>query len=265
MGFRITTWNVNGIRNPFGYHPWSVNRTYQAMFDTLEADIVVMQECKIQRKDLQDDMVLIPGWDVHFSLPKVKKGYSGGLLLRKEETSVVDFFSSPSRRFLNQLVYGGLVFQDRDEGREQPVLWDLCREFHPTRQGMYTCWEVKKNARPGNFGSRIDYVLCSTGIKSWVYNADIQHGLMGSDHCPVYATFSDIVKKDGQDFHLLDLLNPEAYEIYCVSLVTKKTGVNCGRSFYMCSRPLGPSGDKEIGTEFRCRTFIWSSDWSGRL
>lgn len=129
--------------------------------------------------------------------------------LRKEETSVVDFFSSPSRRFLNQLVYGGLVFQDRDEGREQPVLWDLCREFHPTRQGMYTCWEVKKNARPGNFGSRIDYVLCSTGIKSWVYNADIQHGLMGSDHCPVYATFSDIVKKDGQDFHLLDLLNPE--------------------------------------------------------
>lgn len=130
MGFRITTWNGELLcccpqlmlcltlsserhqvcmlllaasahaqfilRNPFGYHPWSVNRTYQvfalassislsrcrqavtdslqAMFDTLEADIVVMQECKIQRKDLQDDMVLIPGWDVHFSLPKVKKG-----------------------------------------------------------------------------------------------------------------------------------------------------------------------------------------------
>ena len=48
--------------------------TSQAMFDTLEADIVVMQETKIQRKDLSDDMVLVPGWDVYFSLPKYKKG-----------------------------------------------------------------------------------------------------------------------------------------------------------------------------------------------
>lgn len=44
------------------------------MFDILEADIVVMQETKIQRKDLQDDMVLVPGWDVFFSLPRHKKG-----------------------------------------------------------------------------------------------------------------------------------------------------------------------------------------------
>ena len=44
------------------------------MFDTLEADIVVMQETKIQRKDLRDDMVMVPGWDVFFSLPKYKKG-----------------------------------------------------------------------------------------------------------------------------------------------------------------------------------------------
>lgn len=44
------------------------------MFDVLEADIVVMQETKIQRKDLRDDMVLVPGWDVFFSLPKYKKG-----------------------------------------------------------------------------------------------------------------------------------------------------------------------------------------------
>jgi exonuclease III len=71
---RITTWNVNGIRNPFGYKPWSTNRTFNAMFDILEADIVIMQELKIQRKDLTDDMVLVPGWDCYFSLPKHKKG-----------------------------------------------------------------------------------------------------------------------------------------------------------------------------------------------
>ena len=46
----------------------------QAMFDLLEADIVIMQETKIQRKDLRDDMVLVPGWDVFFSLPRYKKG-----------------------------------------------------------------------------------------------------------------------------------------------------------------------------------------------
>ena len=44
------------------------------MFDTLEADVVVLQETKIQRKDLSDDMVLVPGWDCHFSLPRHEKG-----------------------------------------------------------------------------------------------------------------------------------------------------------------------------------------------
>ncbi|PHH90957.1 hypothetical protein CDD83_2085 [Cordyceps sp. RAO-2017] len=86
MGFRITSWNVNGIRNPFGYQPWREKRTFQAMFDILEADIVVMQETKIQRKDLQDDMVLVPGWDVYFSLPRHKKGYSGVAIYTRNAT-----------------------------------------------------------------------------------------------------------------------------------------------------------------------------------
>lgn len=63
-------------RNPFGYAPWNQQRTYEAMFEILEADIVIMQEAKIQRKDLTDDMVLVKGWDVFFSLPRDKKGMS---------------------------------------------------------------------------------------------------------------------------------------------------------------------------------------------
>src|SRR3978361_2001887 len=59
----------------------AVANPQQAMFDTLEADIVVMQETKIQRKDLRDDMVLVPGWDCFFSLPKYKKGASRSSLL----------------------------------------------------------------------------------------------------------------------------------------------------------------------------------------
>jgi AP endonuclease-2 len=47
----------------------------------------------------------------------------------------------------------------------------------------------------------------------------------------------------------------------CKTMQTKKKGSNQGRSFFMCARPLGPSGQKERGTEWRCGTFIWCSDW----
>ncbi|KAI3327280.1 DNA lyase [Xylariaceae sp. AK1471] len=341
MGIRITSWNVNGIRNPFGYQPWREKKTFEAMFDTLEADIVVMQETKIQRKDLQDDMVLVPGWDVFFSLPRHKKGYAGvaiytrnsvcapiraeegivGVLcppnsttqfrdlpedqqiggyprpgqlqlsekvdeltldsegrcvilefsafvligtyspanrdesrddfrlgymealdvrvrnlvamgkrvivtgdlnvvrdamdtanllerLRKEEMTVADFFSAPSRRIFNRLLFEGNVIGPRDEDRENPVLWDLGRLFHPTREGMFTCWDTKKNTRPGNFGSRIDYVLCSDDMKSWFIDSNIQEGLMGSDHCPVFAVLNDIVQIDGVEVCIKDIMNP---------------------------------------------------------
>ena len=48
----------------------------------------------------------------------------------------------------------------------------------------------------------------------------------------------------------------------CITLLTKKSGMNCGRSFWMCPRPLGPSGAKEKNTQWRCQTFIWCSDWN---
>lgn len=327
------------------------------MFDILEADIVIMQEAKIQRKDLTDDMVLVNGWDVFFSLPRDKKGeyyapfhmlflltpipgYSGvaiytrnskccpiraeegitGVLcapkssikfrdlpvdqqiggyprldqllgpiddvmldsegrtvilefpafvligvyvpatrddtrtdfrigflgaldarirnlvamgkqvilagdlnvirtdidtagcaehLRKEGMTMDDFLSLPSRRLFNQLIFEGQVIGERDEGREKPVIWDMTRTFHPNRQGMFTCWETKKNARPGNYGSRIDYILCTTGIKGWFEDCNIQEGLIGSDHCPVYAILADRVKQGGEECSIDDLMNPE--------------------------------------------------------
>lgn len=46
------------------------------MFDGLEADILILQETKINNNVLDEDMVLIPGWDCYFSLPKNKKGES---------------------------------------------------------------------------------------------------------------------------------------------------------------------------------------------
>ncbi|KAK5079724.1 Class II abasic (AP) endonuclease [Lithohypha guttulata] len=593
MALRITTWNVNGIRNPFGYQPWRDKRTFEAMFDILEADIVCFQETKIQRKDLRDDMVLVPGFDCYWSLPRHKKGYAGVVIytrnsrcapiraeegiagglcppnsttpfrelpeeeqiggyptleqmsqteldaatldaegrcvilefpafvllgtycpaerdeerthfrtaflkvldarirnlvkmgkrvvwvgdinisreeidtamseesMRKRGVDHVGWISSPARRLFNQLLVGGKVYGERDEGREEQILWDVCRSFHEGRKGMYTCWETKVNARPGNYGSRIDYVLCTHEMKDWWSDSNIQEGLMGSDHCPVYGTFKEKVTIQGQEKHILDLVNPPgvfedgvrkmdwstkhllpmsgkliqefdrrrnikdmfskkpslpkapssiahspskdtlalvptlspsisftseqkvnppaqpiqspnasalkrsisnvstppaakksksdsngtskgqqslkgffakkpslrpdedseslpsspekeaavqqptplpileasparteksvedeaaSFEVKktwgklfakpiapkcehdepCKTMLTKKPGVNCGRSFWMCNRPLGPSGKQERGTQWRCNTFIWASDWDAR-
>ncbi len=100
--------------------------------------------------------------------------------MRKAAITYDEYISTPNRRIFNQLLEGGEVVGDRDEGREVPVLWDTCRGFHPTRKRMFTHWEQKINARPANYGSRIDYVLCSIAMKDWISDANIQEGLMVS-------------------------------------------------------------------------------------
>ncbi|EED11556.1 conserved hypothetical protein [Talaromyces stipitatus ATCC 10500] len=39
----------------------------------------------------------------------------------------------------------------------------------------------------------------------------------------------------------------EEYQEPCIMLTTKKPGVNCGQAFWMCSRPLDPTGQKHKG------------------
>lgn len=79
--FWLSAIAVNGIRNPFQYQPWRTKKTFEAMFDILEADIIVFQETKIQRKDLRDDMVLVQGWDCYWSLPRHKKGAKAMMIM----------------------------------------------------------------------------------------------------------------------------------------------------------------------------------------
>ncbi|KAI6247698.1 DNA-(apurinic or apyrimidinic site) endonuclease 2 [Erysiphe necator] len=337
----------------------------KSMFNILEADIVILQEIKIQRKDLQDDMVLIPGWDVFFSFPKHKKGYSGvaiytrsdfcapiraeegitGILtppksstsfrdlpielqiggyptsnqlsnfsidassldsegrcviiefpafvligtycpasrdcardefrlgflnaldarvrnlvnagkrvflagdlniVREEIDSIYTeeamkkngslpegFLLCPIRRIFNQMVLGGKVIGDRDLGREKPVLLDICRYFHPSRHNMFTCWDQKTNSRPGNLGSRIDYVLCSEDWKDWFCDSNIQEGLMGSDHCPVYAVLNKIVHFDSKVTDIKDIMSVDFF----------KNGV---RQRHWCPKDLLPLSGKLI-------------------
>lgn len=132
-------------------------------------------------------------------------------VLRKTGWTLEEWADTSSRRIFNQLIHNGSVKQPRDEGRETPVLWDLTRLFHPDRQKMNTCWDTLRNTRPANLGSRIDYVLCSDGIKPWFTFSNIQEGLMGSDHCPVYATMDDVVMQDGEQLPVQQLMNPDAF------------------------------------------------------
>ena len=99
-------------------------------------------------------------------------------LIRKNGLNMEEYMSMPYRRLFNQLLEEGKVLGERDEGREMPVMWDICRAFHPDRKGMFTCWEQKTNARPGNYGARIDYVICSLSMKDWFSDSNIQEGLM---------------------------------------------------------------------------------------
>jgi AP endonuclease-2 len=128
--------------------------------------------------------------------------------LRKHGMTSEEYLSTPARRLLNQLIVDGKTFGEREEGREKSVMWDLCRSFHPRRRGMFTCWEQKINARPGNFGSRIDYVLCSYDWRDWFCESNIQEGLMGSDHCPVYAIIKSKVSVGDTQIDIRDIMNP---------------------------------------------------------
>jgi AP endonuclease-2 len=133
-------------------------------------------DARVRNLAAQGKRVVLTG-DINISREEMDSA-SAEEQMRKHGLTGHEFVSTPARRLFNQLLVGGKVFGERDEGREKPVLWDLCRGFHPERRGMFTCWEQRINARPGNFGSRIDYVLCSEEMREWFCDANIQEGLL---------------------------------------------------------------------------------------
>ncbi|TPX38831.1 hypothetical protein SeLEV6574_g07595 [Synchytrium endobioticum] len=78
-------------------------------------------------------------------------------------------------------------------------LVDLYRLFHPNETGRYTCWNTYINARPANFGSRIDYILVTPDLVPWFSSCDIWSHFMGSDHAPVVAEMVDVHPITGAD------------------------------------------------------------------
>jgi exodeoxyribonuclease-3 len=62
---------------------------------------------------------------------------------------------------------------------------DVYRDQHPGKEGEYTWWSYRMNARARNAGWRIDYHVISPDLVSEVEGLEHQRNVMGSDHCPV--------------------------------------------------------------------------------
>jgi exodeoxyribonuclease III len=65
---------------------------------------------------------------------------------------------------------------------------DTFRELNP-EPGHYSWWSYFANSRAKNIGWRIDYVCSSTSLRPKLRDAKIHPAILGSDHCPVSATF----------------------------------------------------------------------------
>ncbi len=67
---KLYSWNVNGLRAV-------LKKDFFASVQSLDADVLALQETKLQEDQLTDAMRGIPGYTSHFAFASVKKGYSG--------------------------------------------------------------------------------------------------------------------------------------------------------------------------------------------
>jgi exodeoxyribonuclease-3 len=87
---------------------------------------------------------------------------------------------------------GNAGFSDQERGKFGELLaagfTDGFRHLYPDREGAYTWWSYRFNARANNAGWRIDYFLVSDRIKGRIDDVALLCGVHGSDHCPVRLT-----------------------------------------------------------------------------
>ncbi|KAA8917372.1 hypothetical protein TRICI_000484 [Trichomonascus ciferrii] len=107
----MVSFNVCGIKNVLNYMPWCQNKTFEFMFESLDADVICLQETKIQAQDLTEEMVLVSGYDAYFTFPDSKRGYSGvamyvkkGIRTLKAEEGLTGWLESKD--------YKGVTYRD---------------------------------------------------------------------------------------------------------------------------------------------------------
>ena len=85
-------------------------------------------------------------------------------------------FSDEERAKMTELLNSGFI--------------DTYRYFYPDKEGEYSWWSYRFNARANNAGWRIDYFIVSECLKDKLCDAKIHTAIEGSDHCPVELTIN---------------------------------------------------------------------------
>ena len=67
---KLISWNVNGLRA-------AMKKDFLGSFQKLDADVVAVQETKLQQAQMGEDMRRIPAYESYWSHCEGKKGYSG--------------------------------------------------------------------------------------------------------------------------------------------------------------------------------------------
>lgn len=84
---------------------------------------------------------------------------------------------------------GNAGFSDEERGKFGELLEagfvDTFRYLYPDKEGVYSWWSYRFNARRNNAGWRIDYFIVSESLKDRIKEATIHTEIFGSDHCPV--------------------------------------------------------------------------------
>lgn len=79
---KLVSWNVNGIRA-------ALKKDFLKSVQTLDPDVLALQETKLQAPQLTDQMKDIPGYTSYWSFSTVKKGYSGVAAYTRHEPKSV--------------------------------------------------------------------------------------------------------------------------------------------------------------------------------
>lgn len=84
---KVLSWNVNGIRAV-------LKKNFLGIIEELGADIVCLQETKIQGHQLPEELLAVPGYHAYWSFAE-KAGYSGVAIFAREEPDEVETSGIP--------------------------------------------------------------------------------------------------------------------------------------------------------------------------
>jgi len=103
---KILSWNVNGLRA-------IMKKDFPTTAETLDADILLLQETKLQEDQRTEEMIHLHSYESFWSYSTVKKGYSGVAAFSKKRPTLVKMdFSRPefdNEGRVIQLDYPGFI------------------------------------------------------------------------------------------------------------------------------------------------------------